>query len=876
MKRIISILISATLIFSAMVVPASADSEALLRVQGYGIMQGDENSMRLDDNITRAEFAAVVCRMSGIFEAAVSQTKFDDVPSSHWASGYINMAESMDIICGVGDNLFAPDRFVTYDEAAKMIVCLLGYDIAAEQKGGWPTGYNVTAGAIGLLKNVDTSAEYATRGEIVKIIDNALDVEIITPEYGKTNSYVKAGYTLSQNLDERLETVYFEGVVTEYELKTLASSTEDFESGRVVIDSTVYYTNEDVSDLFALAVCGYAAKERGGKLRILSIAANDNLNEVKSFSGEDVEFYGAGASYYTESGVQKEIMFEASPVYVLNGRHIAVPEPYLSSDTAVYTFADNNGNRRVDVILIEDSQSFVIDKINSKNSFVYFEANKYFKGKRGLELVCTDDDRMIYLCDSAGGKLSFDDVEAGDVITVCASEDEKLMYAWITKETVSGMIDEIDGKGRVCIDGSWYRSFESLSVGDSGTFALDKNHAIAGVFDAKPSEFTYGYIIDARVSAGLDNSINLLIVEEGSAQKEIKDVSGAEQISYYLQNSPEKTYTLSSKIKFTDEYSHQGTDTLDADSLNPASLKGKAAGFKLNARGEISALSVFDVPATPEKCTFNAEIFAFGGESVSRGYIADEQTKVICVPNTVKTTEDYGVRVYITDAASYSAFGINCTSEYAPGSDEYKREPVDLLIVKADMDSSKPYPIQNDSDICMVGEFKRSIDADGEEIGKLEMLNGEDAINLVVRPDSPAYSVVCSLRMGDLVQYVPDGNGDIANIKKLASVQGLKSYTSSSNYYGLAHDVHYDAYDYMSNRLTDLVEISFANNSDNKNIKIFKDDQQNIYHYNRTRGYVEPATTDDIVSSLQSGTNPSKLFALIDKNDVLCLVIISD
>ena len=130
--------------------------------------------------------------------------------------------------------------------------------------------------------------------------------------------------------------------------------------------------------------------------------------------------------------------------------------------------------------------------------------------------------------------------------------------------------------------------------------------------------------------------------------------------------------------------------------------------------------------------------------------------------------------------------------------------------------------------------------------------------------------------MGDLVQYVTDADGNIANIKKLASVQGLRKYTSSGNYYGLAYDIHYDAYDYMSNEMTDLIELSFESGIDNKNIKIFHDGEQNIYHYDRTRGYVESATTDDLLTAVQAGDKASKIFALMEKNDALCLVIISD
>ena len=436
--------------------------------------------------------------------------------------------------------------------------------------------------------------------------------------------------------------------------------------------------------------------------------------------------------------LKKTIVFEHSPAYVLNGRGIASPEAYSASDDALYTFIDNNANNKADVILIVDSQSFVISRISSKNSFVYFADNKFFRGRRGYELTSTDDDKITYLLGSDGNSMSFSEVEVGDAVTISASEDEMLTYVWISKKSISGTVSEIDSVGKVFIDGQWYRTDEKLSLGENGIFVVDKNNKIVGVVESESSDYKYGYIADAKKSSNLDKSLSILMIEKGSIQKEVKEVSGAEQISYYLQNSPENIYYCNEKLKFSDGYYSNGGSMVSADSISSDALVGKVARFKLNAEGKISSLSVYSVSDTIEKCNFNAEIFAFGGDSVSRGYIADKETAVICIPNTVKTTDDYGVRIYVTDGATYSATGINSDSDYEYDSDEYKREAVDVLIIKADMDSSRPYPIQSDSDICLVGEVTKSIDANGDEVGKIEMLNGEKVITANVMSDSVA------------------------------------------------------------------------------------------------------------------------------------------
>lgn len=85
---------------------------------------------RGEKSITRAEMAAVVCRMLGKendAEKAVGSTAFSDVTSTHWASGYINICAKIGIISGDGDGKFRPEDDVKYEEAIKMIVCAMGY-----------------------------------------------------------------------------------------------------------------------------------------------------------------------------------------------------------------------------------------------------------------------------------------------------------------------------------------------------------------------------------------------------------------------------------------------------------------------------------------------------------------------------------------------------------------------------------------------------------------------------------------------------------------------------------------------------------------------------------------------------------------------------
>ena len=140
-----------------------------------GIMQGDENgNFRPNDEITRAEFAAVLCRAIGAEEAAKSATMinlncFTDVPSTYWAAGYINAAHYYSIINGVGDGFFMPEQAVTNEQVIKMLVSAWGYGDEAEELGGYPNGYMEIADKYGVLDTVSFHYGNASKRWVVSM-----------------------------------------------------------------------------------------------------------------------------------------------------------------------------------------------------------------------------------------------------------------------------------------------------------------------------------------------------------------------------------------------------------------------------------------------------------------------------------------------------------------------------------------------------------------------------------------------------------------------------------------------------------------------------------------------------------------------------------
>lgn len=142
-----------------------------------GILHGYSDGRFMPDKaITRAEMAKLAVVFLSDSISGDSTSPYTDVGKSHPLYDYICTATRMGLFCGHGDGTFAPEDSMTYSEAIKVTVCMLGYAPLAESTGGYPHGYFMAAADMGLTKNLtimDTN-EAVTRGDISILLYNAL------------------------------------------------------------------------------------------------------------------------------------------------------------------------------------------------------------------------------------------------------------------------------------------------------------------------------------------------------------------------------------------------------------------------------------------------------------------------------------------------------------------------------------------------------------------------------------------------------------------------------------------------------------------------------------------------------------------------------
>ena len=208
MKKILSIIL---VVVQLLTNTAFADGIQLTDAQkedlyNLGIMSGDENGdLRLNDNITRAEAAKMICVAGNInLPSNTDEIIFDDVAVNHWAYQYIYAAKENKIINGDGNGNFNPENDITNEEIVKMIVCLLGYGEMAEQQSGYPAGYTATASRIGITSSLNLKTKTpATRNDVAIMISNALDTPIMVEKSEGEDENDNTAYVILDGKNQR-------------------------------------------------------------------------------------------------------------------------------------------------------------------------------------------------------------------------------------------------------------------------------------------------------------------------------------------------------------------------------------------------------------------------------------------------------------------------------------------------------------------------------------------------------------------------------------------------------------------------------------------------------------------------------------------------
>lgn len=460
-------------------------AEAIEMLSNLGILTGDDQDgdgvmdFRPNDTITRAEVAAIVCRVQNLNNLAQTGTQFTDVTSSHWASGYVAQAAGKGIINGNGDGTFAPEANVKFQDVVKMFVRTIGYEPYVNANGGYPAGDLAAANRYGVLDGVINSGNEAeaTRGQVAQIAFNALDTPLMDRKtYGADEEWVvyngRNGNEFQSLLTQYLSVKKIDGTVEGTQVTGLKSANsidtndnaeitfayegmdEDYSDYKLydVKDvKKVYEADSNASQYLGYAVNAYV-KETGksGEYDIISIAPS-NRNKVASFTldqfasatDKKIEYYKNDNDNNTTSlTLSSDILSSKAKntgiIYngvAYNGTETTVEsilaKLQVTKDT-VYsgkvTLIDNDTTNGYDVISVEVGAPAVVDEVKNSGKVAFKEVPKNSIGKK-IELTFDEDENdTIIKLTKDGKKIDYTDLKEWDVLSILFNSDSTKYY----------------------------------------------------------------------------------------------------------------------------------------------------------------------------------------------------------------------------------------------------------------------------------------------------------------------------------------------------------------------------------------------------------------------------------------------------------------
>ena len=449
LKKVISTIAALAVSASSMVafatgypdVPETATyAQAVKELSALNVISGYEDGTFLPDkNVTRAEITKMIvtslgsATLSAANAAAGKDTKFADVPGSHWASGFVSTAtananSNNGFINGYDETTFGPDDNVTYAQAIKMLVSALGYQTYAENNGGWPNGYlnygytlEIADGVTGVSNDTQV-----TRAQVAQMIDNAIKAPICvidgyetqwngtqTPNFvikDETSTTKKNSWQCLLNyshdayvVNGRVVATQKQGGVKADEVKIDIEKSNNYDGYQVVpvwsdsanayvagIQNQVAYIGESAADqyLFSYAemvlqlndddeVTILSVVPVGGESKSVEFAAEDYADEKSDYTTDKVmavyESSNSTATKKYELNTTAKMYVNGVKVADTLAAMVAIPTGGTAADTDVAKYIDNNATGTVTLIDSPEAGKASVDGINDYVIVSYYK-----------------------------------------------------------------------------------------------------------------------------------------------------------------------------------------------------------------------------------------------------------------------------------------------------------------------------------------------------------------------------------------------------------------------------------------------------------------------------------------------------------------------
>ncbi len=737
-------------------------AEAAELLGALGIMVGDAGTgaFRPNDRIIRSEMAKVAVYAVGledIAQSSMTPTKFPDVDQNHWATGPINVASQQGMIQGDPNGTYRPDDSVLLQEAITIMVRAMGYEPAAEDKGGYPAGYLQVASSNQLLRGISGSAsQAATRGDVAQLVFNSLTVNLMEQTgFGTNTNYEIVDKTL---LYDKLNVEKAYGQITgTYETALDGGSTTDRD--RITIAGKQYLEgNTTASQLLGYHVLYYARIDKTTDERTLILATEQenknksikvNSDAIVSVTGDT----GAAKSFVywpsENDSNSRTVSIAADAVYIYNGKYkTGVTNDMIKPASGNVTLLDADTNGIYEIVFINQLTNLVVDTVSTVTGRV---TDKYLNGSLVFD---KNDDSVIYTLLKNGESIELTDLKEWNVISYTVSDDRRLIKGYVSDAFLSGVVTEATTQGyRIGGSDTLHKKAANytpeIALRDKGNFYLDIEGKIAAVDPNAAIEDTvtggkkYAYLSGAAMNDGFNTT----------AQFKLYTMTG-------------ETVILSStaKLRLNQTYSMAASDVVTA-------VEGKVGEiivYETNAAGAVSAIeTAVDKTSTgaPNVGEFtmnlNREDLVYKSASGKLGPVGiTDSTIIFDIPaDAGNDTTKFSIRnkSTLSNDTAYDAVVYDLQENYAAG----------VVVLTSSTGITAP-----ESPILVVDYLSATQNEEYEETDRVYGWQDGKQVNLLAADKSVLKKGGGSdpLEQGDIFQYRTNTAGEIDGITLLFDI----------------------------------------------------------------------------------------------------------
>lgn len=829
-----------------------------------GIYDIDDQMDLYNAEISREELAALISVFYGVSEqSSLSATPFDDVPEN-WASGHIMAVVENGLMNGYDDGLFRPGRFVTGSEVLKVLVKMVGYDVLAESKGGYPNGYFSVADKLGILKGVNMSdwSAVLTRKDFTRLLYNAIHVDILEQTVvGAKNEYdSQKGKNL---LSERLDIYEIDG-----NLAGVFGTTVDFGTvpgkNRVRIDSTVYACNFNAYPYLGMNVEGYYQQALLDDIgEVLYLEADDVNQNVISVDSDSITSLTDKELTYEENDRIKRAVIPNDVIVVFNGKrdtYQTVSSLKPKQGEVKMIDADRDGS--YEYLIINSFMTYFVDTVSEVEGKYTFTDKT---GKLPLIIDTVSDDVFATAIDK-DRVIELREIEERDVLTVMtdsidldkmqAKDDSTVFTIYRFNNRFTGRLTSI-ATDEIYIDDAPYElaaDYNSkkypLTVGNEYTFYLDYAGRVC-VAEAGATSERYGILQAYDLSGSLAQTCRLKIFDQDG---KFVTYGCTKQVSLdgTRQNDLTKviTYLQSASVTFAEQ---TGIANVPENGI------WQLVRYTVGADGNLSKIDTVlpDANGSDEALTYSGCVSAAASSTWQDATMVIKQNKL----DSESTVKIFGMETETiifqvgNDKTNVEKYGIQPVSRMQTQNTDMKffdggSMNVCKVAIQCTDEVAKVY-LQEYKNLMILEKVTEMVGADGEVsphmIGTL-LDSGQKA---EVALESKTQLTDEGIKPGDFVQWQPDADGVAVDVvRAFGSEDGVDMRHGGSEWPGntftwVLHLTRSKAVAKNDNRLK--MRLIYTKDSaleyeEPCSLKYLK----RVYIWNSARQTLSPATIGDI------------------------------